>query len=212
MRNHRSDVVATAMRVLDDYGLADLSMRRLASELGVRPSALYHHVANKQTLLALVADELLARARPPGQPGPDDAWDDQVVAACHWLRDALLAWRDGAELVSTVHAFGLGAAAATDVVGRAVAASGLPEETARTATRTLLHFVFGHTLEEQTRIQAASVGAIDDEPAEGSDFGAGLRIVVDGIAVARAAGTTTGRAAAPTQAGAGTEASSRSHS
>ena len=36
-------------------------MRRLAAELDVRPSALYHHVPSKQVLLAAVADEVLRR-------------------------------------------------------------------------------------------------------------------------------------------------------
>ena len=49
--------------MLDRYGLADLTMRRLATELGVQPSALYHHFPNKQALLAAVADEVLRRGR-----------------------------------------------------------------------------------------------------------------------------------------------------
>ena len=61
MRHHRDDVVRHAIDVLDAYGLADLTMRRLAGELDVRPSALYHHFRDKQSLLAAVADELTAR-------------------------------------------------------------------------------------------------------------------------------------------------------
>ncbi|MBO0842911.1 MAG: TetR family transcriptional regulator, partial [Nocardioides sp.] len=61
MRYRREDVVERAVQVLDDLGLADLTMRRLGAELGVRPSALYHHFANKQTLLAAVADEIVSR-------------------------------------------------------------------------------------------------------------------------------------------------------
>ncbi|MER2093167.1 MAG: TetR family transcriptional regulator, partial [Saccharopolyspora rectivirgula] len=48
MRYHRGDVVDRAIAVLDEYGLESLTMRRLAAELGVQPSALYHHVPNKQ--------------------------------------------------------------------------------------------------------------------------------------------------------------------
>src|SRR3954467_12463590 len=99
MRHRRSDVVASAIAMLDTYGLADLTMRRLGAELGVQPSALYHHFANKQTLLAAVADELLARGARGDRPA---AWDDRMVAICAELRDAMLAYRDGAELVATV--------------------------------------------------------------------------------------------------------------
>ena len=108
MRYRRTDIVTRAVALLDAYGLGDLSMRRLGSELGVQPSALYHHFANKQTLLAAVADEVL-RLGARAAPVPDAAWDDVVRHVCGELRDAMLAYRDGAELVATVHAFGLGA-------------------------------------------------------------------------------------------------------
>ena len=182
MRHHRADVVARALVVLDTYGLADLTMRRLGAELGVQPSALYHHFANKQTLLAAVADEILARGRRPA-PGHAErsTWDERVVARCHELRDALLAYRDGAEVVATVHAFGLGARAPYDDQLTALRDAGLHDELAVTATRTLLHFVFGHTTDEQTHLQAGSAGAISGGPREGDDFGRGLALVVDGI-------------------------------
>src|SRR3546814_17178592 len=82
-------------------------MRRLCSELGVQPSALYHHFANKQTLLAALADEILERGR---RERSASGWDAKVLELGRELRDAMLAWRDGAELVATVHAFGLGSA------------------------------------------------------------------------------------------------------
>lgn len=178
--HRRDDVVAAALRVLDRYGLADLSMRRLAAELSVRPSALYHHVPDKQTLLGLVADELLRRGR-PSPPGRDAPWRDRVQTACAALRDAMLAYRDGAELVATVSAFGLGARAPYDELVGALRDAGLAEALVPTAARTLLHFTYGHTLEEQTHLQAGSAGAIGDGPREGSDFAAGLGLVVDGI-------------------------------
>ena len=52
----RDQVVDTAVEILRRYGLADLSMRRLARELGVAPGALYWHVTSKQELLVEVAD------------------------------------------------------------------------------------------------------------------------------------------------------------
>ncbi|HEY0948929.1 TetR/AcrR family transcriptional regulator C-terminal domain-containing protein [Nocardioides sp.] len=178
MRYHRADVVDRAVGVLDAYGLADLTMRRLGAELGVQPSALYHHFANKQTLLAAVADEVLARGARAPRPGP---WDDRVAAVCGELRDAMLAYRDGAELVATAYSFGLGASGPYDELVTALADGGLDPVLVPTAARTLLHFVFGHVTDEQTHLQAGSAGAIDDQPREGSDFAVGLGIVLDGI-------------------------------
>lgn len=178
MRYHRTAIVDRALSVLDTYGLADLTMRRLAAELGLQPSALYHHFANKQTLLAAVADEVLARGRRGPRSG---AWDERVSAVCVELRDAMLAYRDGADVVSTVHAFGLGARAPYDELVEALDDGGFDEDLARTAARTLLHYVFGHTGEEQTHLQAGSVGAIDDGPRDHSDFELGLALVMDGV-------------------------------
>lgn len=177
MAHSRSDVVDEALRVLDTWGLADLTMRRLAGELGVQPSALYHHVANKQTLLAAVADEVLRRGE---RAGAATAWDARVVEVATTLRDAMLAYRDGAELVSTAIAFGLGAHRPLADLTAAVAEGGLPDGLVPTAARTVLHFVLGHTCEEQTHLQAGSAGAITDDPRP-ADFDAGLAIVVDGL-------------------------------
>lgn len=180
MVHRRADVVSRALDVLDRYGLADLTMRRLAAELSVQPSALYHHVPDKQTLLGLVADELLVRGARP-LPGVDASWDERVLATCAGLRESVLAYRDGAELVATVSAFGLGAHAPYDALVDALETSGLPASLVPTAARTLLHFTYGHAVEEQTHLQAASAGAIGDGPRDGSDFLAGLTLVVDGI-------------------------------
>lgn len=181
MRYHRADVVDRALAVLDTYGLADLTMRRLGGELGVQPSALYHHFPNKQSLLAAVADEILARGRRRDDAGQQPPWDACVEAVCTELRDAMLAYRDGAELVATVRSFGLGAATPYDELAAALTDGGLDPSLAPTAARTLLHYVFGHAVDEQTHLQAGSVGAIDDAPREDSDFALGLQIVVDGI-------------------------------
>ncbi|MCR4489795.1 TetR family transcriptional regulator, partial [Micrococcus luteus] len=56
------DVVDAAVGILQDFGMGDLSMRRVAAVLGVQASALYWHVPDKQSLLARVADRIVAEA------------------------------------------------------------------------------------------------------------------------------------------------------
>jgi len=177
MRYRRSDVVERALLLLDAVGLPELTMRRLGADLGVQPSALYHHVANKQTLLALMADELLARAKWPA----DDAWPDDVAGVCTTLRDTLLGWRDGAELVATVWSFGLGADEPYRLLLAALQTGGCGE-LAPTAARTLLHYVYGHAVDEQTHRQAADAGAIEADQRI-DDFETGLAMVIAGIQV-----------------------------
>jgi TetR/AcrR family transcriptional regulator, tetracycline repressor protein len=181
VRHHREDIVERAVQVLDDHGLGSLTMRRLGSELGLQASAIYHHFPSKQALLAAVADELLARGRRPRAGG---SWDDLLVEACYELRDAMLAYRDGADLVATVYAFGLGARGPGDELEDILAGAGFSEPLVGVGARTLLHFVFGHTFEEQTALQAESAGAIEGSPSTDrvGDFDLGLGLVLDGLA------------------------------
>lgn len=186
-RNSREDVVTAAHRVLDEYGLGDLTMRRLATELDVRPSALYHHFPGKQALLAAVADRILGRV-PLVSAGQDAAdWSVRLRRAAIQLRDSLLACRDGAEVVATVQAYGLGEVRPADQFAGLLAAprpdgAGLDGSTATVAARTLVFFVLGHTGDEQVHLQAGSAGAISDGPRAESDFTVGLDIVIAGIA------------------------------
>lgn len=54
----REGILAAALRIADAEGLAGLSMRRLAAELGVEAMSLYHHVPNKRKLLEGIVDEV----------------------------------------------------------------------------------------------------------------------------------------------------------
>lgn len=184
MRYHRTDIVQHAISVLDQYGLADLSMRRIAAELGVQPSALYHHFVNKQALLAAVADEILIRGGRSAEP--DSAWDKQILSKCRILRNAMLAYRDGAELISTVHAFGLGIRVPHGELAETIRSAGFDDSFSRAAATTILHFVFGQVSYEQLSLQAHGDGAIDssvDLPAgdAADEFSLGLTLIVDGI-------------------------------
>lgn len=139
-------VLDAACSLLDTFGLADLTMRRLGDELGVRAGAVYHHVPNKQTLLARVADRIIADVDAPGE-----SWHEALAAWASNLRHALLAHRDSADLVASVRAMGLGqrdaAAPATAVLIR----MRLDADAARAAGAAVLHFVLGHVAEEQAR-------------------------------------------------------------
>lgn len=178
MAHHRQDVLDHAVGLLDAHGLAALTMRRLGSELGVRPSAIYHHFESKQALLAAVADELLA-GRPPATAGE---WPERLIEVCAGLREAMLRCTDGADVVATVWAFGMGArapAAELEVILREEA--GLSDELVQVASRALLHYAFGHAFEEQTARQAVRLGAVDRSLDSLPDFDLGLQLVIDGL-------------------------------
>jgi AcrR family transcriptional regulator len=54
----REAVLACAMDFVETHGVAGLSMRVLAAELGVTPNAIYRYVASKAELESAMADEV----------------------------------------------------------------------------------------------------------------------------------------------------------
>lgn len=163
---HRADVVEGAIAILDEYGLADLTMRRLAGSLHVQPGALYWHFPNKQALLGAVADRILA---PMAEPVTAEDWAGQITELAHRLRDCLLAYRDGAELVSATYASRLTTSKGRERFAGAAIRAGMPRQEADLAAYTLLYYVLGQTVDEQARMQMDAVGALPETaPADDS--------------------------------------------
>jgi TetR/AcrR family transcriptional regulator, tetracycline repressor protein len=55
----RDRIVEQAIAIADAEGIEAVSMRRIASDLGATPMALYNHVANKDELMKGIAGQLL---------------------------------------------------------------------------------------------------------------------------------------------------------
>ena len=179
----RTEIVTTALEVLDEHGLPNLSMRRISDYLEVQPSALYWHFPNKQSLLAGVSDRILRPLAP--EPGAQ-----QTRTLALQLRTALLSRRDGAELVSSSFALGL---LTVDLVrmtsGAARSDFALDGADSRTCAEAIVHYTIGQAFHEQQQTHAAEVGALqahDQDPLEPQDpterFTAGLDLILAGAA------------------------------
>jgi TetR/AcrR family tetracycline transcriptional repressor len=186
MRLTREAVLRGAFAILDDYGLGDLTMRRLASSLGVQPGGLYWHFANKQTLLAAMADEIVAQV--PTGAGDDSLgteWRTSLAGVAEGFRDALLRHRDGAELVTAGAALRPGAGEPMQTMIKIIQQSGMAETEAHAAASALIHFVLGHTAEVQAHDQLLRIGGLPDPHDEAPDpevaFRLGLQIFLDGL-------------------------------
>lgn len=177
----RADVVEAALAILDQYGIADLTMRRLAERLGVQPGALYWHMPNKQSLLAAVSDVIVAQVE---LPGGDPDWRTWLPEWAQGLRATLLRHRDAAELVSTTRATGLGALDWLSAPRRRLERAGVPASEAADSVQVLVHFVLGQVYEEQTRAQLAELGVSEPPDPEHSQrqFGFGVAVIVAGLA------------------------------
>lgn len=175
-------IMGAAMEILDEYGLQDLTIRRLARHLDAAAGAMYWHFPSKQALLGAVADQLLA---PLSELEPTGNWRTDVSAFASALHECLTSHRDGAEVVS--------AGLATDTVSVRPASILVPllsdapigEELAVDAAATLVYFILGSTVDEQT---AAELAKVADHPTDSSAHGRRIRHGVDLIIAGIAAG------------------------
>jgi TetR/AcrR family tetracycline transcriptional repressor len=94
----RPRVVRTALRLVDEHGLATLTMRSLATELQVSPMALYNHVRDKEELLDLLLDLILGEVDLSATTGD---WVTQMRALTCSYHQVLTAHPALARLYST---------------------------------------------------------------------------------------------------------------
>ncbi|MFT4201209.1 TetR/AcrR family transcriptional regulator [Gordonia sp. (in: high G+C Gram-positive bacteria)] len=178
MAINRDDVLDAARDILCRHSLADLSMRRLATELGVSPNALYWHYPNKQTLLAALGDDILAAVAPPADDLP---WDERLQILARAMRASLCAVPDSAELVSSSWSSGLSSMTVLGHLTEAARAGGLDEREQRGLVTALAQLVIGLTLEEQTRRQMTRLQVIDPGDRDfDAEFDDALAIVLAG--------------------------------
>jgi TetR/AcrR family tetracycline transcriptional repressor len=80
--------VSAAVRTVREDGYEQMTIRRLAAELGVAPMSLYRHVRDKDDILDDVLDRLLASEwRPDADPADWKAW---ITEASDRLRNLLV--------------------------------------------------------------------------------------------------------------------------
>ncbi|MGO4384255.1 TetR family transcriptional regulator [Specibacter sp. RAF43] len=176
----REHVVDAAMTILREYGLADLSMRRLARDLGVQPGALYWHVKNKQDLLTVLSGRILAPVA--------EAEATTVREVAVHIRAALLGVRDGAEVVALAHALAPETPTPLRRLAPLLADQGLTSRHAGWAASTLVHYILGSVTEEQTRAGLIRAGLLDAGESEATAaFGFGLDLFLAGLAGAAGA-------------------------
>ncbi|MEU7500623.1 TetR/AcrR family transcriptional regulator [Streptomyces griseofuscus] len=152
---NRERIVRAAIRLADADGLEAVSLRKVATALGVGPMRLYSYIASKEELLDLMVDAAYAEIRPVG-----DGWREvlrslaestrQAAHEHEWLADllggrpqlgphalangeAVVARLDGVDLddvmpmVAAVNAYVIGAVRREIAARRAERASGMDE-------------------------------------------------------------------------------------
>lgn len=148
----RERAAAVALRLLDEDGMDRLTLRRIAAELGVRAPALYWHFDGKRALLDELTNLMLAGLVDGlGRPDRDRPWHRWLDGACHALRAALLAHRDGARVAQGANLMrATTLAALADRITEVLHAAGFGLTNASRASAAVMWLVVGRTVEEQT--------------------------------------------------------------
>jgi AcrR family transcriptional regulator len=140
----RGLVVATAVRLAERSGVRAVTVRALATELGLSTTAMYRYVDGKAELLNLIAEATLASVELP-KSGP---WQQRIRVVANSARKAMLKIDGIADVLQTQPA--KGAAQRIDaLMQQLVADAGVPPARRESARILLMIFILGSVSFEQ---------------------------------------------------------------
>lgn len=198
-----------ALALADRDGLGALTIRALATHLGVRPMAIYHHVAGKDAILDALIDGIFGEISVPDAAGE---WRVELASRARSMRDVLRRHPWATAIMETRTSPGPANLGAHEAVLELLARAGFSLAARAHAYAVIDAFVYGFALQE---VMLSGVG-LDDAPDElaagmalgafpriaelaavyieqpdhefGDSFEVGLEIVLDGIARLRETG------------------------
>lgn len=165
----RERIVAAALDLLDDKGMDALTVRALASRLGVGAPALYWHVRNKQELLDEMSTFVMRRViQALSEVDPGAGWREAMAAYARVLRSEYLKHRDGARIFSGTRFSDPSVVTAKDPWLESLTGAGFSLAEADDAIDLITAFVVGFVIEEQERNRPGDEGSERYSP-EGRD-------------------------------------------
>ena len=190
MKIDKDQIVAEALKLLDEAGLDGLTTRALAARLGVKQPALYWHFKDRRALLDAMNDAVEAAILRPAPPRPGTGWQEYVFQMGQVFRAALTSHRDGAR----IHAGTRANRSELDQQMQVLVGAGLPLDIAIQLLVSVGRLVVGWVLEEQAEASAPPGPQTDPETLAGqairtffdmgddAAFEAGLRFLIAGAA------------------------------
>jgi TetR/AcrR family tetracycline transcriptional repressor len=159
----REAIVEAALRLLDQDGLDELSMRRLAEELDTGAASLYWHVGSKDGLLDLIFDRVIGEVEMP-EPEPD-RWQEQLKEVARAGRAMILRHRDIVRISIGRIPMGPNALRASEGIFAILRTGGVPDQLAVTAHHLLFAIINGFTLDETTDLGVENRAPMDEQAA-----------------------------------------------
>ncbi|GAA3943822.1 TetR/AcrR family transcriptional regulator [Actinomadura viridis] len=147
---------AAALELIDQEGLAGLTMRALAARLGTGPMTIYNYVDGREGLEHLVTGAVMAQVRrPDGHPGD---WRARVEAIAEAIWRAVRAHPNAIPLVLTTRSLDEEALAPAEALLQALAGSGRSGADLLAAFRVVSGFIAGFAQAELTGPLASASG------------------------------------------------------
>jgi AcrR family transcriptional regulator len=146
----RTIILAQAFAILNEMGLEGLTLRRLATRLGVQAPAIYWHFKSKQALLDEMGTQVFREAL---QEAPvfdaAQSWQDWSLSYCVGLRGTLLRYREGAKMFSGTYLTDATLYAPMDASLRKLTGAGFSLRESVVNMGVLYAYVVGFVIEEQ---------------------------------------------------------------
>jgi AcrR family transcriptional regulator len=177
----RERVCREALALVDEEGLAALSMRRLGARLGFEAMSLYRHVRDKADLLDALHAAVLGDLAPEGAADPADwpaNWRALLGGLARALRSALLRHPNVVPLFTRQPLRAPEARATVERARAALTRSGLSARDAEEAISVVGMFTIGHVLFETNGVPTDGPGGRGKE----STFRFGLEALLEAIA------------------------------
>ena len=146
-RLSRERVLQGAVAVADKGGIAALTIRSLAAELGVKPMSVYHHVANKEEILDGLVDLVFAEIELPTIGGE---WHEEMRRRAASAREAMRRHPWAIGLVETRTSPGHATLRHHDAVIGTLREGGFSVEMTAHAFALIDAYVYGFALSEAT--------------------------------------------------------------
>jgi AcrR family transcriptional regulator len=157
----RERLQAAALALVDEHGLAGLTMRSLAAALGTAPMTLYTHVASRADLEALVVDAVLGEA--DWHVAADADWRDAVRTIATALWRAVRAHPHAIPLIPTRRSRSQALLEPSEALLDALARSGRSGAALLIAFRAVVGFVLGFA---QAELGGPLADAAGEPPAD----------------------------------------------
>ena len=175
-------IVLVALDLLKTYGLGDVTMRRVAQELGVQPGALYWHFKNKQSLLVALGNLILigleARQAALEGVGQEMSWWHRAIVSFEQLSDL----RDSAEVLFV--AIGAGGRATEELLKECFKTQEGPHVLGSEAV--LASLILGHVMQYQARVLFGNFATHSDAAGLKEHFTAELQVFLQRVGKADA--------------------------